>query len=571
MKPIARTDRALRRGSATLLPRIAAAAALLLLALPTLAPAQETPAARVHALFEHFNEGTQPGVAVAVVRDGEVVLSEGWGLASLEHRVPITSSTVFDVASVSKQFTGLAIAMLVERGQIHLDDDVRSYIPELPDFGRTITLRHLVHHTSGLRDWPGALSIAGWRYDDVISFDQILRFAYAQRDLNFEPGSEYTYSNTGYNLLAEVVARVSGQTFREWTDEHLFRPLGMTRTHFHDDHTEVVPDRAYGYARTRDGYRRMTNNLTALGSSSLFSTVDDLAKWVLNFETARVGGASALAMTRTRGVLSDGSEIAYAFGISHGDHRGVPIVTHGGSWAQFSTYVVHYPEQRFGVVVLSNSSSNAASRAAFEVALIYLQDELPPRAAEEDGSPVEAVEVASSILEEYEGVYRLGPAWYVRVRRDGGALLARATREDEAPMTPLSDAEFRVDAYGGASITFQRDDSGRVSHFTYRGMTAPRLDDGDGGTPPNPDELAGVYASEELDTSYRVEVENGIPVLRHHRHGTIRLVHAWGDDYAGSLVSLRSVEFQRDAAGRVTGLLMNAGERNRDIRFVKVR
>lgn len=540
----------------------------LLLALPAVSLAQETSEARVRALFSHLDEGDQPGLALAVIRDGGLVLTEGFGLASLEHRVPITSSTVFDVASVSKQFTGLAVAMLVGQGKVRLDDDIRDYIPELPDFGSPITVRHLLHHTSGLRDWPGALSIAGWRYDDVISFDQILRMAYTQEALNFEPGSEYTYSNTGYNLLAELVARVTGTSFREWTDTNLFRPLGMARTHFHDDHTEVIPGRALGYARTRDGgYRRMSNNLTALGSSSLYSTVEDLAKWVLNFEEPVVGGPAAMALTRTRGVLNDGSEIPYAFGISHGEYRGLPTVGHSGSWAQFSTYVVHLPERRFGVIVLSNSGSNNASRAAFEVVDIYLEDDLAPRessVAVADG----AMAVPPAVLDQYAGVYRLGPGWYLEIRRDGPELRARATREDEQSMRPRSETEFWVDAYD-AAITFERGNAGRVTHISYRGRTAPKLDDGAAGPPTSLAGLAGEYVSEELNTSYRVEVEGGELAMRHRRHGTIRLTHAWGDDFAGSTGFMRSVEFQRDAAGEVVGLLVNAGERNRDIRFVK--
>jgi len=280
---------------------------------------QDPQARRVDALFARFNERPSPGLAVAVVRDGKLLLSTGYGLANLEDRVPITSSTVFDIASVSKQFAGLAVAMLVEQGKVRLTDDIRKYIPELPDMGQTITVDHLLHHTSGLRDWPGTLGVAGWRMDDVISFDQILTMAYHQTTLNFKPGDEYTYSNTGYNLLAEMVARVTGQSFRAWTDAHLFKPLGMTSSVFRDDHTLVIPHRARGYARQPDStFRQTPNNLMALGSSSLFSTVDDLAKWVMNFDDPVVGGRNAMAMTRTRGMLNNGSRIPYAFGISHG-------------------------------------------------------------------------------------------------------------------------------------------------------------------------------------------------------------------------------------------------------------
>ncbi|MBC7895692.1 MAG: beta-lactamase family protein, partial [Cytophagaceae bacterium] len=331
------------------LPLLACA---LLLGAPDL-PAQAAERT-IDSLFAPHNEGVRPGLAVAVIREGRLVLARGYGMANLEHRVRITPTTVFDIASISKQFAGMAIAMLVDQGRVRLTDDIRRYIPELGDVGHTITIDHLLHHTSGLRDWPGSLALAGWRMDDVIAFDQILRFAYHQRTLNFVPGAEYTYSNTGYNLLAEVVARVSGRTFAQFTAEQIFRPLGMARSRFHDDVTELIPDRALGYARVDSGWRSVTDNLTALGSSSLFTTVEDLARWIANFEDPRVGGATAMTMTRTRGRLNDGSTIPYAFGISHGEYRGQPIVQHSGSWAQFATYLVHFPQQRLGVVVLTN-------------------------------------------------------------------------------------------------------------------------------------------------------------------------------------------------------------------------
>jgi CubicO group peptidase (beta-lactamase class C family) len=525
-------------------------------------------ALRVDSLFSKYSRAASPGLAVAVVRNGQVVLRKGYGLANLEHRVPITPSTVFDVASVSKQFAGLAVAMLAEQGRINLRDDIRKYIPELQDFGHTITIDHLLHHTSGLRDWPGTLAVAGWRMDDVIAFDQILSMAFHQKTLNFVPGAEYTYSNTGYNMLAELVARVTGKTFAQWTEENLFRPLGMTSSHFHDDHTLVVPNRAYGYARVSDSvYRAVTNNLMALGSSSLYSTVDDLAKWVINFETARVGGSAAMALTRSRGALNDGSTIPYAFGVSHGEYRGLPTVSHSGGWASFSTFVLHFPRQRVGVVVLANTNAINATRAAYDVASIVLGGELTA-ATLASSSPPRSATVAPAVLDQYAGVYRLGPGWYLRIRRDGATLKTQATREDEVPMSARSQTEFWVEAYD-APITFQRDASGKVTHVMYRGRRAPRVE----GTSPPPSipvaQLVGDYTSDELQTTYRVERSDGALVMRHYRHGTITLVPAWGDDYSGSMWFMRSVQFERDGAGKVTGLLVNVDERSRDIRFRK--
>jgi CubicO group peptidase (beta-lactamase class C family) len=382
---------------------------------------QDQLALQVDSIFSEYDRLDSPGWAVLVVRNGQVLLRRGYGMANLEHEIPITPTTVFDIASVSKQFAGMAISMLLERGEISLEDDVRRFIPELPDFGHTITIRHLVHHISGLRDWPGSLAVAGWRMDDVISFDQIKTFAFNQRALNFEPGNEYSYSNTGFNMLAEVVARVSGESFREWTDSQIFKPLGMYNTHFHDDHTEVVARKAYGYSKDPDGtYHAVPNGLTALGSSSLFTTIDDLAKWVVNFEEKRVGGESVVDQMFTRGVLNDGTEIAYAYGINVRRYRGLRTYSHGGSWASFRTFLVHFPDQLFSVVVLGNHSPANSSRAAYDVVDIYLADELEPSPTRETAeSEPELAQLPIALLDQYVGTYRLGPAWYLGGRLRG--------------------------------------------------------------------------------------------------------------------------------------------------------
>lgn len=532
--------------------------------------AQNGDVRRVDSIFAQYDTPGSPGAAVVVVRDGRTLFEKGYGYANLEHGVRITPATVFDVASVSKQFAGLAIAMLVDQGRIRLSDDVRRYLPELHPFRDTIRIDHLVHHTSGIRDWPGGLGIAGWRMDDVIAFDQILRFAFNQRTLNFTPGAEYTYSNTGYNLLAEVVQRVTGMSFRAWTEDNLFRPLGMTSTHFHDDHSMVVDGRAYGYGRSGGGYTAISNNLTALGSSSMYSSARDLAKWVTNFDDATVGGAKAMALMRTQGRLNSGAQIAYAFGVSHGTHRGQPTLSHSGSWAGFSTFVLHLPRQRAGVIVLANTPMNTGA-AAHAIASIFLDREL----AAETASPATAasgpeVEVPGATLERYTGVYRLGPAWYVTIRRDGSRLYTRATAENEFPLSARSATSFWVAGYNTA-MAFSLDTATGTVSMLYRGRRIPRITEREPGIPAGAParDLAGTYVSHELGTSYTVRVSGDSLSLWHFRHGVIPLTRAWGDDYHASPFFLRSVAFQRDRAGRVTGFVVNAGERVRDVGFVK--
>jgi CubicO group peptidase (beta-lactamase class C family) len=454
-------------------------------------PAPDARASRVDSVFAKYDREPSPGLAIVVVQDGRVVLRRGYGLASMEHGVPITPETVFDVASVAKQFTGLTIAMLVAEGRIALDDDVRQYIPELPERGQPITIGQLVHHTSGIRDWPGMLSVAGWRHDDVITFDQILAMAYRQRMHNFAPGTEHLYSNTGYNLLAEVVARVTGQSLARWTEERLFRPLGMTRTHFRTDYREVIPDRAFGYYRASDGsYRVATDNLAAQGSSSLFSTVDDLGRWLINQDEGTVGGAAAHRLMRTPGRLADGSVVPYAFGILGGSYRDMAMFTHSGSWAAFNTYTVYMPDQRLGIAVLANSNAVDAQRAVIEIADVYLG--IAPPAASADPRPDD--------------------------------------RADTPPPAPRP--------------------SGGTSAFA---------------------QYLGTYESTELGTSYNVTLRADTLALVHVRHGRVPLVPVTPDEFTSETWFLRSIRFERDPAGRVSGIVVNGDPRNRDLRFSRRR
>ena len=319
---------------------------------------------RVDAIFADLH-GDRPGAAVGVLFEGEIVHRAGYGLANLDHGVPITPATVFDIASISKQFGAMAALLLEAESGFDLDADVREYVPELPDFGATITPRHLIHHTSGIRDWPHTMALGGVEFTDVISFEKILRMLHNQQAINFPPGSEYAYSNTGYNLLARVIEVRSGMTFREYTHSRIFAPLGMTRTHFSDDYTEVVRGRAESYApappapadtttmsdSAPPAFRRQPDQLTALASSSLHTSIDDFILWMRNYETAEVGGEALVETMRRRGILTGGDTISYAHGLSVGAYRGLPTFGHGGSWVGFRTNFTRFPEQNLSIAV----------------------------------------------------------------------------------------------------------------------------------------------------------------------------------------------------------------------------
>jgi CubicO group peptidase (beta-lactamase class C family) len=335
----------------------------------------------IDELFAKWNQPDSPGCALAVIKEGKVIYERGYGCANLEYGTPIRPSTVFNIASASKQFTAMSVLLLVQQGKLSLEDDIRKYVSEVPDFGRVITIRHLVHHTSGLRDLEELCAMAGWRVDgDVIAREHMLDMVSHQKELNLSPGDEYLYCNMGYCLLAEIVARLSGQSFGEFAAANIFRPLGMTNTHVHDDHQRIVRNRAYSYEPEGDNsFRNAVANRSAVGGGGIYSTVEDLARWVNNFDHGRVGGPAVLKQMHERGVLNNGRRRSlYAFGLYIDDYKGVKMVAHGGVSAGYRSDIIRFPDQKLAVVLLANTSAIDALQLSREVADIVLFG-APPR------------------------------------------------------------------------------------------------------------------------------------------------------------------------------------------------
>ena len=354
-----------------------AAAALLLLGAREAyaqSPARDALTAAVDSVFSRYTANT-PGCAVGVYRNGATLFAKGYGLANIEYGAPITPKTPFIVGSVSKQFTAAAIALLVEEKRISLTDDVRQYVPELPDYGTPITIDHLVHHTSGLRDWWELVGLAGMRYDDTYTVQDVLDMTARQRGLNFKPGDRYLYSNTGYILMGVIVQRVTGQSLREFAAARFFGPLGMKDTHYQDDHRQTVRGRAYAYSPAVNGaYPINVWNNDLVGQGGVMTTVLDLAKWDENFYTGGVGGSGFLARQLQRGRLNSDSVLAYAFGLEVGSYRGLPIVEHTGSTGGYRAVITRFPAQHTSVAVLCNISIATPDVLARRVADRVLRD-----------------------------------------------------------------------------------------------------------------------------------------------------------------------------------------------------
>lgn len=536
-------------------------------------PRGTSPQKQVDQLFTLWDRSGSPGAAVSIARNGEILYSHGYGFANLEYDIPITPSTIFHIASVSKQFTAFSIAMLADQGLLSLDDDIRKYLPELNDFGETITIRHLVHHTSGLRDQWNLLAMAGWRLDDVITRDQILRLISKQKELNFKPGDEMVYCNTGYTLMAEIVSRLSGQSFAEWTRENIFVPLNMDHTLFYDDHEKIVPDRAYSYEEDKNGYKKSVLSYANVGATSLFTTVDDIQNWAANYRTMKVGNENVMKMMDERGILNNGDTLDYAFGQSYGTYRGLATRAHSGGDAGYRTFLLRFPDPEYSISVFSNLGSFNTGRLAYEVAGIYLKDELQAEEDEEltDEGAEEPVMVPDSLLQKYTGRYLVNESIILEIRAKNGEISLSVMDQPAQTLVARSDTTFYHTNFD-LNFAFRRNPGGKIDRMIvlYEGgedeaIKLPPFDS----QKVNLEKFTGTFYSEELQTAYEIKVENDTLTAFHQRHDPITLRPLKEDQFMGSAWYFGNVNFSRDQNGMVNGCRVSSG-RVKNVYFGKM-
>ena len=524
----------------------------------------------VDKLFAQWAGPDSPGASIAIIQNGKIIYSQGYGAANLEYGVPNSPATVFPLASVSKQFTAFAIYLLVQDGKLSLDDDVRKYLPKLHDFGKVITIRQLLHHTSGVRDHWNLLLLAGWRPEDQITDDDVARLLFQQTELNFAPGERFLYSNSGYTLLAMVVKQVSGKTLPEFAKERIFDPLGMAHTHFQDDYGIVVKDRAYSYARQPDGKYQYV----ALSSSSLFSTVGDLARWDENFYTGEVGGPALLAQMQEKGKLNNGKEIEYASGLEIGEYCGLRTVEHAGGDAAYRTNILRFPDQRFSVVVLANAGDVNATALSFKIADIYLEDRLQPTPDKPSLGDKPEVTIDPKVLDAYVGDYELQdelrPGFIVSFSKDKDHLVARATGQSSLPMYAVSNTAFRLRVVPAEVVFDDPTEGGKtqnaILHQDGASLPMRRILI----TQPTAERLKayeGQFYSAELGVTYDVFVRDGALKV-HYPRGDIDLEPISNDAFAGAF-PIGSLKFVCGADGECNALSIDDG-RVQNLRFVRV-
>jgi len=553
----------------TLRPTICLTTLLLVTTAPVAAQTP-FPAAGVDSVFAQYNRTDRPGCAVGVYRNGQTVYSRGYGMADLNQGISISPRTVFYIASTSKQFAAAGLTLLAAQGKVSLDDAVRKYIPELPAYADGITLYHLVHHQSGIRDYLGLWGMSGRSMGDEIPEEAALDLIARQKGTDFPPGSRFSYSNSGYFLISVVVKRVSGQSLRDYARDNIFEPLGMRDTHFHDDKSMIVPHRAEGYEPDgKGGYRIVNTSFALVGDGGLYTTTEDLAKWDENFFDNKLaaGVPDFIQRLYTRGVLTSGDSTEYAAGLFQRSYRGLKTIDHGGSFIGFRAELLRFPSEHTSIGILCNDHTAAAEAMAKQVADVVLADKLIAVVEGGAAPALGAAALPEPALVRYVGRFELLPGIEGRIERQGNALVLQALGQTMA-LTALTDSTFTSGSLPG-TFTFRRLTDGRTGLYAPAlGMevAAPPLGPAPVLSAADRQRVVGKFFSEELLTTYVVKDDGGRLMLRGGYGDWIPLTPFRLDEFSTGSAKVTAT---RDRAGRVATLTLDAG-RMRNIKLVRV-
>jgi CubicO group peptidase (beta-lactamase class C family) len=465
----------------------------------TLTPAE---IAKIGQIFADYAKPDSPGCSLGVYRNGSLAFAHGYGMASLELGVPITPQTVFDIGSTSKQFTAFSILLLEQQGKLSVDDDIRKFVPEIPDYGKRITLRHLMNHTSGIRDYAGLFDLAGIPEQNLTNDQDALDLIVRQKALNFAPGEEWDYSNSGFFLLSQVVKRVTGKTLRDFDQENIFTPLSMSSTQIFNDHTQIIPHRATGYSHNEEkkSFGVEMSNFEQTGDGSVQTTVEDLLRWDENFYTNKLGGPELIKELQVPGKLKNGKDHGYAGGLMISTYRGQPTVRHGGAWAGYRAELLRFPRQHTSVAVLCNVAQSAPSVRADRVADVVLASVLAPAPEKAEGKK-DQTPVPADVLQKYVGIYKSDKDAYQRVEVKDGKLTLANYGIDLIPQSP---GVFRTKFTEG-TITF----SDKQMVFALFEDKAEKYALIQTNAPKDLSAFVGDYYSAELDATWQLRIQEG--------------------------------------------------------------
>lgn len=540
-------------------------------------PLATTPEGMVNQQFAAYSEGT-PGGAVAMVRGGEVVFARGYGMADLAHDAPITPETRFNIASVSKGFTAFAIALLSERGDLSLDADIRTILPELR-IDHPVTVRQLAQHTGGVRSTFGLAALSGRGQGDLITHTLLANLLARQQGLNFEPGTAFEYSNGGYVLMAEIVERVTGEPFPAWVQANVFEPLGMDRTFVGSDYQAIVRDMARPYEASGGGYAEAVYPYAGYGPGNVRSTVTDLARWMHNLSTGEVGGETVRRLMLERGVLASGDTTDYAFGLFVESGDGLTQISHSGSFDGVSANLAYYPQIDAGVILLSNDGTLDPVDATDEIAKAFFSAEMEAASGATGETPEAPAPIQERMVEidaaafdaHFAGRYEFDdtPGYVFTFARDSTRYTIQILDSPPAQIWPVNPTRFSSRT-GVLELTFNGPENGPAKSVTIHqngDNVASRIPDTS--SPFVPEDYAGRYLSDEVGSVFEARVVDGALVLEHPRQDEpVTLTHSWGDHFQGDY-PFRGVAFERDARGAVSGFWVST-IRATGVRFEKV-
>ncbi len=541
-----------------------------------LEPLETDPGRLTDQLMSRYDGEESPGAAVQVWRDGETIFARAYGMANLAYGIPFATETRTNIGSTSKQFTAFAIMLQAERGLLSLDDDIRKHIPELPKFDHTISVRHLITHTSGLREFLNLTRMTGRRLDrgDWIDRSEIIDIVQRQPALQNAPGAEWNYNNTAFGLAAVIVERTSGQDFPTFMRENVFEPLGMTRTLVRPSPIHIVPEMSEGYTPGPDGFLQIGDLGGAAGAGGMYSTLDDLQTWVENYASPRLGSAEIFEEMMTSYVLSDGEETGYGYGLSVDDQRGLRRVSHGGADVAHRSMLAYYPEINAGITTQSNHAG-FNSAVAYELAEAFFADAMEPEdaVAEEAGEgDFDPADYDPEDFDDFAGRYALDetPTFILTFTREDDTFYAEPTGQPRLAMVPTSDSTFAISRVE-ATIIFHRGEDGTVSRMTldqnglHPGTRVPGMEEAE-----DAEALAdfeGRYFSDEIETFFQIVLEDGELVMKQRRLDDATLEPGQPDTFSGGGFTFR---FERDRNGQAIGFYLSNG-RTRDVRFGRVR
>lgn len=521
---------------------------------------------KIDSVFKSYTP-TTPGCAVAVVKNGTVIFQKGYGQANLEYSIPIVPNTVFHIASESKQYVTFCMLLLEKEGKLSIDDDIHKYLDYVPDFGHKITIRHLIYHTSGLRDQWQLLANAGWQLDDVITQEHVIKLVSKQKALNFIPGDEWMYCNTGYTLMAEIVKKVSGLTLRQYAEKNIFQPLGMKDTHFHDNYQEIVPGRAYSYNPIPfNKFQHAVLSYSIVGATSLHTTVLDEVKWLNNYETGTVGGKDLVEKMYEVGALNDGRKLTYAFGISIGKYKGWKQIGHGGGDAGFRTYACRFPEKELGIVVFSNHGATNPTGLTNQVANVLITETKEDKAKEKTDTP------DSTQLKKFPGKYFSIRGNVSEMFWKDGKLFGRNTNGTtfEINLSIAGNNRYRTGDGGfiildekarssDSIMAFKLESVNNTISFERKPVTAQKLSA----------EFAGKFFGSETETFYHITEKDGKLSLEHRKYATVPLTNIAPDQFTSPHWWMSHIRFIRDKKRKIIAFEVNSG-RIQHLRYDRV-